>query len=435
LGLTGAFVAALVILPAMVILFDRRRAAGSTAAGRIPVHAMLCRVIRRPRAGAIATAVTLVIAMVILLAPGEVLPLETDLTVMHPRPNPALDAQTRIADAFGTSPGALVIHLSAKGDDELLRLAHAVDARLHDQRCEDAGVTAAFGLASVLPDPAVAPARVAKTGSALADRVVADFRSAVSESIFDAKAYEPYEQFLRRLLTATNAPAIGDLRRYPSIAETILPSHPGPASEAITLVFTRDSGAQRESRDAMVSAIRTSLADLPGATLTGLSVLNYDTELTVRRELPRVLIVSGVLVMIYMIAHYRSVVDCTLATLPAIFGIVCLLAYMRVTGQRLNMINLVAFPLLIGIDVDYGIFVVSAAKRGALRGLSDEQLADKLAPASSAVILCAATTFIGFGTLVFTSVPPCDRLGPRWRLGWRRARRRHSCSSRRHWSG
>jgi predicted RND superfamily exporter protein len=84
---------------------------------------------------------------------------------------------------------------------------------------------------------------------------------------------------------------------------------------------------------------------------------------------------------------------------------------MRLTGQRLNMINLVAFPLLIGIDVDYGIFIVSAARRGALRGLSDDQIADKLAPASSAVILCAATTFIGFGTLIFTSVPAVQSLG------------------------
>jgi predicted RND superfamily exporter protein len=413
LGLTGAFFAALVILPAMVVVFHRKQRATSAAPGRIPVQAMLGRIIRRPRAGAIATAATLVIAVAVLLAPGEILPLETDLTVMHPRPNPALDAQARIAAAFGAAPGALVVHLSAKSDDELLRLAHEVETRLSDPRCNSAGVTGSFGLGSLLPDPNVASARVANTGSVTADRVVTDFRAAVADSIFDPKAYEPYEQFLRRLLTATTAPTITDLRKYPSLAKTILPANTvaNAKSEAITLVFTKDSGAQRESRDTAVMAIRTALADLPGATLTGLSVLNYDTEITVRRELPRVLIVSGVLVMIYMVAHYRNLVDCLLATLPAIFGIACLLAYMRLTGQKLNMINLVAFPLLIGIDVDYGIFIVSAARRGGLRGLSDEQIVEKLAPASSAVILCAATTFIGFSTLIFTSVPAVRSLG------------------------
>ena len=420
LGLTGAFLAALLILPALLIVFDRRRATTTTATGRIPVHAMLRRVVRRPLPGTIAVAATLVIAVVVLASPGQILPLETDLTVMHPRPNPPLDAQAAVAKAFGTSPGGFVIHLSAANDDELLRLAHAVDDRLRDERCKDAGVTATFGLANLLPDPSIAPSRVAASGQARADRVIEDFRAAVADSIFDVKAYEPYEQFLRRLLTAKQPPSIAELRKYPSIAEAILPraSAGGDAksqatADAITLVFLKDAGAQRESRDAAVTAIRGALADLNGATLTGLSVLNHDTELAVRRDLPRVLIVSGVIVLLYMALHYRNLVDCLLASLPCVFGIVCLLAYMRLAGQKLNMINLVAFPLLIGIDVDYGIFLVSAAKRGAsgLRGLSDEQAIDRLAPASSAVILCAATTFIGFGTLVFTSVPAVRSLG------------------------
>jgi predicted RND superfamily exporter protein len=85
---------------------------------------------------------------------------------------------------------------------------------------------------------------------------------------------------------------------------------------------------------------------------------------------------------------------------------------MRLSGQRLNMINLVAFPLLIGIDVDYGIFLVSAARRdGGMRGLSLQQMIERLAPSASAVILCAATTFIGFVTLVWTSVPAVRSLG------------------------
>lgn len=420
LGLTGAFFAALLVLPAMVVAFDRgRRSANAPAAGRIPVQAMLRGVMRRPRIGVVATAAALAVAVVVLLAPGEVLPLETDLTVMHPRPNPALDAQARIAEAFGTSPGALVVHLAADDDAQLLRLAHAVDDRLRDPRARDAGVAATFGLASLLPDPAIAPARIAATGAALADRVATDFRTAIGESIFDPKAYEAYEQFLRRLLTATRPPAIEDLRKFPSLAETILPrladakaqGTPEGPPEAITLVFLRDPGAHREARDATVTAIRAALVDLPGATLTGLSVLNHDIELTVRRELPRVLIISGVLVMLYMAVHYRNLAECVLATLPAVFGIVCLLAYMRLSGQKLNMINLVAFPLLIGIDVDYGIFLVSAAKRRALRGLSDEQAIERLAPASSAVILCSATTFIGFGSLIFTSVPAVRSLG------------------------
>jgi len=75
------------------------------------------------------------------------------------------------------------------------------------------------------------------------------------------------------------------------------------------------------------------------------------------------------------------------------------------------MINLVAFPLLIGIDVDYGVFVVAAARRRELRGLPTNEVIARLTPPVSAVIMCAATTILGFGSLAFTSVPAARSLG------------------------
>jgi predicted RND superfamily exporter protein len=85
---------------------------------------------------------------------------------------------------------------------------------------------------------------------------------------------------------------------------------------------------------------------------------------------------------------------------------------MRLTGARLNMVNLIAFPLLVGIDVDYGIFLVSAAARARrLRGLSRDALLDELTPGAAAVLICAATTTLGFGSLAFTSIPAVRSLG------------------------
>jgi predicted exporter len=95
----------------------------------------------------------------------------------------------------------------------------------------------------------------------------------------------------------------------------------------------------------------------------------------------------------------------------ALFGLACLLAFMRLTGQKLNMINLIAFPLLVGIDVDYGIFLVMAVRRRELRGLTVGELPDRLHPAAAAVLLCAATTTLGFGSLAFTSIPAVQSLG------------------------
>jgi predicted RND superfamily exporter protein len=271
-------------------------------------------------------------------------------------------------------------------------------------------VAGSFGLATLLPDPAVAAERIAAPGPTVADQAVADFRAALGETIFQPAAYEPYAAFLRRLLTAERPPTITDLRRYPSLANMILPAS-SATHEAITLVFMRESNGKRDARDSAIAAIRTALSDVNGATLTGLSVMNHDTEIAIQRDLPRLVLFSVAIVAIYLAFHFRDVIDCLRSVLQTLFSLACLLAFMRLTGQKLNMVNLVAFPLLIGIDVDYGVFTISAVRRRELRNLSRADLIRRLAPAASAIVLCAAAAILGFGSLAFTSVPAVRSLG------------------------
>jgi len=116
-------------------------------------------------------------------------------------------------------------------------------------------------------------------------------------------------------------------------------------------------------------------------------------------------------VAVYLALHFRSLPDALLAMLPTLFGLVLLFSAMRIAGQKLNMINLVAIPLLIGIDVDYGVFLVSLARVKNARQSTRAQLIDRLAPVCHAVVMCALATMIGFGSLAWTSVPAVRSLG------------------------
>jgi predicted RND superfamily exporter protein len=85
---------------------------------------------------------------------------------------------------------------------------------------------------------------------------------------------------------------------------------------------------------------------------------------------------------------------------------------MRLCGQKLNMMNLAAVPLLVGICVDYGIFLVSLARDARRDGdAAREKLTASLAAGCYAVVMCAATTVLGFGSLITTSVPAMRALG------------------------
>jgi predicted RND superfamily exporter protein len=142
-----------------------------------------------------------------------------------------------------------------------------------------------------------------------------------------------------------------------------------------------------------------------------LSVAVHDAEQTVWRELPRLTLAAIALITVYLLLHFRNLGDTLLALLPAVFGMIVAAAALGLAGQKLNMVNLVAIPLLVGIDVDYGIFLVNAARLRRVRGLSRNELASQIEPATHAVCVCAVATILGYISLLWTSVPAERSLG------------------------
>jgi len=435
LTLLGAVAMTMLLLPALLVLLDRRPApASSTGAGTLPLTRQrfaftpaLHFLVRRRRLLVTTFALLFATAAVVAALPGERLPLETDLTSMHPKPNPALDTQTEIAGRFGSSPQSLVVYLEADDPEQLVALAHEVDRRLTSDAARSQGVAGTFGLATLLPDPRAVAARAAAIDQGEADRTVAAFRSAVADSPFDPAAYEPYARFLRMLLARRSAPTTADLLKYPSLASLVLPrrdveeasvrgdngrdSSRARPHTAITVVLLDRPIDDRSTRGRVVDAVRSALRDLPGATLTGISVVSHDAEAVVHRDLPLMLAVGTGVVALYLLAHFRSIRDTALVLLPTAFSVLCLLALMRLGGLKLNMVNLVAAPLLIGINIDYGIFLVSLARSAQRRGASADELVEEIGMSCHALVVCALTTVLGFGSLVFMAIPAVRSLG------------------------
>ncbi len=417
LGLCGALIASLWVLPAMLVLIDRREdGPPRSRLSLAPLFAWIAG--HRRLVMAAACAVLAAGVAVIALVPGQLLPLESDLTVMHPRPNPPLDAQAKIARRMGTDPGAMLVYLRASSADELVHVAYEVQTRLSSNLVRQAGVVGTYGLSTLLPDPAIVAKRRAAISANEVDGIVANFKAAIADSSFDEKAYAPYAAFLRHLLSGPPAPTVADLVPYHRLAETMLSraevsgNLPGDP-EAMTLVFFNRPLDDRANRVAAVDAVRHAVADVPGATVTGLGVISLDTEQAIQRDLPRLLSLASLLVAVYLLVHFRSVSAALLALLPGVFSLICLFAFMRLTGQALNLVNLIALPLLVGIDVDYGIFLVSLSRR---RPDDDNaKVPAGILTSGYSVMVSAAANVLGFGSLITTSVPAIRTLG--WAVG------------------
>jgi predicted RND superfamily exporter protein len=424
IGLAFSLAAALVLLPAMVVGLERVRRRGLGQRGARFGCGWLLGWIERHRRVCIAASLLLLAGagMVVVWPPAGV-GFETDLTAMHPRPNRPLEAQQRIGELFGGAGDSMVVHMEAPDGRALAAMAHEVDRRLRSEAGRASGVVASLGPANLLPDPAAAAQRSAQIASIDAERVVADFGEALAESIFEPAAFEGYIEFLRELLTPREPPGLADLRRYPSVASQVLPASgpgrapAGGAEEAIAMVWFAETLDESESRARAVVGLRGVLAGVPGATATGIGAIGHDLERAIRRELPRSLGVASGAVLVALLLYFRRPADVALALVPVVFGVVMLLAFMRLTRGRFNMANLVAMPLLVGLAVDNGIFLTGLARDAVRRGQGPAALAGTFAASGHATIVVSATTILAFGSMVFTSVPAIGSLGRVFAVG------------------
>lgn len=425
IGLIGTFVASLTVLPALLTIRE------SWTAGRAPslrvrfsLEPLMRSLMGRARFVRAATlGIAIGLGVVVLAAPGGMMRYETDLTVMHPRPNAPLDTQAEIARRFAMAPDSAIVLLQASSPESLLGVAHRVEAALRgggggpgagsDAEARSF-VVSTYGLASLLPDPRAAAARRASLASVDVDQVLRDFRAALDESVFDKDAYRSYGEFLRRLLRPGEPPSTAALAEYPELGRSLLPRaavSSGAATEAMTVVFLRDPPSDRERREAAIRALRAALAGVPGAALTGMSVLAHDTESTIRRDLSRLLGVAVAAVVMWLAVAFRNVRDVGLAMLPTAFGLLTLLAVMHAADLRFNMVNMLTLPLLIGIGVDNGVFLVSIARARGTGGVSLDRWLPSLAATCHAVMMANATTILAFGSLIWTSTPAIRSFG------------------------
>ena len=118
-------------------------------------------------------------------------------------------------------------------------------------------------------------------------------------------------------------------------------------------------------------------------------------------ELSVVMVLFNVALLIFM---YRAPAPLAVLMLSLGLSIGAMIAGLKLTGQPLNLFNVLAFPLVLGVGVDYGIYVVLAVRQ---RGKAPHAVASIVKP----VLLSGLTTIAGFGSLGWANHPALSSLG------------------------
>jgi predicted RND superfamily exporter protein len=409
LGLAGALLGTVTVLPASLAVLERFRGSRD----RVPARfgpALLERLTRPKRAWVIGAALLLLAAGVAAAGWNSSPWLSGDLHAMHPQPNPPLQTQQRIGRHFGMAPDVMLIHLTAPSPEELSTLAALVQQRVGQPALRDMGVESITGPATFLPEPAGAATRLARLRAMDRQAVLAAFDAAIGDSLFNPDSFKAYRAFLDTLLNPPGIPGLTALAGYPSLARLMLPAAavggtPRSATQALAAVRLSRSPRTQFERDRVIDALRRGLVDVPGARLTGLSILGRDMELAVRRDLPRMALIAGGFVLLWIVVLFRRPGRIALALIPSLGAALFMLAALRWTGTGLDMVNMAAIPILFGIAIDDGIFLVAAFDE------SGDTSGHVMAQRCHAVTLSTLTTILGFGSLMWASVPAMASLG------------------------
>jgi hopanoid biosynthesis associated RND transporter like protein HpnN len=136
---------------------------------------------------------------------------------------------------------------------------------------------------------------------------------------------------------------------------------------------------------------------------TGTPIVIQESGRTIVNAFIKAGVLSFVAISILLFAWFRRLREVIFALAPLLLAFILTLATSVAVAMPLNFANIIALPLLLGIGVAFDVYFVTAW-RGDARQLLQS-------PLGRAVILSAATTACGFGTLWFSSHPGTASMG------------------------
>lgn len=302
-----------------------------------------------------------------------------------------VDEDARVQKAVGVSDAGRFVVAFGDGAEAALERNDAVYARLVDARQKK--VLSAFDSVHTFlwsKRTQLENQRLIQGDGALADRTLRELRSAG----FDETAFEPFRAELAQF-------AAGPLE-LPTLQGSTL----GPLVEPFVV--------ELDGRHAIVTFVHgvTDAKELE-ARVSGVPeahYLDYNALLDgiykgYRENTLRLVLVGLGLVLLATLVRYRRFTPAAAAMVPALIGAATVAGLLGIAGAPLHLLHLLSLLLVLGMGVDYGVFMVEA-----------ERSPGNIRPLPGVLLACLATV-LSFGLLSLSKVPALHAVGITTALG------------------
>jgi predicted RND superfamily exporter protein len=331
---------------------------------------------------------------------------DESMKTMRPQGNEGLDVTAEVGRTFGSGFDSMTILLSGSSPDEVLTLAGK--AAMGAKKLVDQGILYGYsGITSLIPPPAQQAEVLQwlgteRHGALDLDRIHATFAAAVAQQGMRLEPFEPGLDLLARAVNLSGPIGVDDFRQSKQtqlLLDRFLKKTDHGWRGAV-LLYPPGNKWRREAPPQALALAR-SLG--PHATLTGTNVVNQ----TVRQEVLRDAWIAGILgyvvVAVILWIDFRTLRHTFLALAPLTLGILWMVGSMSALGIQMNFINIFVTTMIIGIGVDYGIYVIHRYLE--VRDLPDEEFERGILETCKAVLAAATCTIVGFGSITFSHYP------------------------------
>ena len=303
-------------------------------------------------------------------------------------PQELREAERNLSETWGDVRAKAVLFAEGKDLESALeandRLFRLLSGKIPDGEM--------VSLAPVLPSRKTQTASIERwTGfwkGGRADRLAGALRREGEPMGFAGGAFAPFLEGLRR---TPDYRTVDDLRSagMGDLVDSLIRRTPGSV-QVMTLV------PDTPERIAMVQK---EVARLPDVHLVAQSLFGDGIGKVLRKNFTSYLLMTSLLVLALVVSALRRPKKILLALVPVVTGLAAMLGIMGMLGVEFNLFNIMATILIIGLCVDYGIFMVCKLTEGA------DHAADR------AVLVSGLTTLAGFGSLVFARHPAMHSIG------------------------
>lgn len=132
--------------------------------------------------------------------------------------------------------------------------------------------------------------------------------------------------------------------------------------------------------------------------MTGMGLLVGRLEYLIQREFKFIILFINIALMLVLFVIYKRISLVFVSMIPLVMGLTATVILMITFGIKFNYINIIGFPLIIGMGIDDSIHMIYRYFEN-----NEKNIGATIEQTGRAVLLTSLTTMCGFGSLIFTA--------------------------------